>query len=75
MMFMTPEEIQALTGKKFRSSQAHALRLMGIEHKVRPDGSVAVLKSHVEEVFSGKKPTEAKSDYGLYAMPDFSKVA
>ena len=52
-MFLSPDEIQLLTGKKFRSAQSEALRFMGIEHKVRPDGSIAVLKLHVEKVFGG----------------------
>jgi len=27
---------------------------MGIEHRVRPDGSVAVLRAHAERVLSGQ---------------------
>lgn len=74
-MFMTSEEIQLLTGKKFRSAQSEALRFMGIEHRVRPDGSIAVLKSHVESVFSGRLEPKKPAAYESYRMPDFSKVA
>lgn len=59
-MFLTTDEIQALTGKKFRSAQSEALRFMGIEHKLRPDGSIAVLKTHVEKVFGGIAPTKSE---------------
>lgn len=29
------------------------LRSMGIEHKVRPDGGIAVLRAHIAKVFDG----------------------
>lgn len=47
-MFLTVEEVRDLTGKVRNHSQVAALRHMGIEHRVRPDGSVAVLRAHVE---------------------------
>ena len=53
-MFLTPEEIVALTRRKRRPAQVIALRYMGIEHRVRPDGSVAVLRSHVERLLGGE---------------------
>ncbi len=59
-MFLTPDEIHALTGKKFRSAQSDALRFMGIEHKIRPDGSIAVLKSHIEKEFGGTEKTKSE---------------
>lgn len=49
-MFLTPEELQQLTGRKRRNAQVLVLRFMGIEHRVRPDGSVVVLRAHVEQV-------------------------
>ena len=52
-MFLTPEELIELTGKYQRSAQVRALRFMGIEHKLRADGTVVVLKSHVEKVLDG----------------------
>ena len=53
-MFLTPEEIVALTRRKRRPAQGIALRCLGIEHRVRPDGSVAVLRAHVERLLGGK---------------------
>lgn len=62
LLFLEPDEVAQLTGKVRRSAQVVALQMMGIEHKVRPDGSIAVLKSHVEKVFGGTTPhkTERK---------------
>jgi hypothetical protein len=37
------------------------LSKMGIEHRLRPDGSVAVLRSHVESVLSGKSDKKTKT--------------
>lgn len=58
-MFLTREEVAALTGRVRRDAQQRALRAMGVEHRVRPDGSVAVLRAHVEQVF-GLRPEKAK---------------
>jgi hypothetical protein len=47
-VFLTAAELRELTGRIQKNAQAEALRHMGIEHKLRPDGSVAVLRAHVE---------------------------
>lgn len=52
-MFLTPEEVTNLTGKKRNPAQVTALRTMGIEHKVRPDGAIIISRSHVERVLDG----------------------
>ncbi|RYE65252.1 MAG: DUF4224 domain-containing protein, partial [Oxalobacteraceae bacterium] len=39
-MFLTPEDITALTLKTQRKAQRAALNFMGIHHKIRPDGSI-----------------------------------
>lgn len=49
-MFLTDEEIQALTKRTRRAAQSRVLTFLGIEHKPRPDGSLVVLRSHVEAV-------------------------
>ncbi|MCO6440979.1 MAG: DUF4224 domain-containing protein [Nitrococcus mobilis] len=49
---LTAEEVRQLTGKTRRPAQVRALRLMGIDHRVRPDGSPAVLRSAVETTSS-----------------------
>lgn len=51
---ISPTEIRELTGRSRRDAQARALRGMGIEHKVRPDGTIAVSRAHVERVLGGE---------------------
>lgn len=51
--FLTRNEIEALTDKVRRPAQIKVLNSIGIEHKVRPDGSIAILAAHVARVFHG----------------------
>lgn len=43
--FLSAEEVQVLTDRKVRPAQVKVLKAMGIEHKVKPDGSVAILRA------------------------------
>jgi hypothetical protein len=54
-MFLTDDELFELTRHRRRTAQMRALRYMGIEHRQRPDGSLAVLKSHIEKQFDGRE--------------------
>jgi hypothetical protein len=47
-MFLTKDELQELTHYKMPHRQKHALMVMGIQYKERPDGSLAVLRAHAE---------------------------
>ena len=49
-MFLTYTELVELTEKKRSSSQAKTLDKLGILYRVRPDGSIAVAKAHVEQI-------------------------
>ena len=69
-MFLNPDELVTLTGKERYSAQLRALRLMGIEHRQRPDGSVAVLRAHVEQLLGGRVPLSLRDK----TVPDFSMV-
>ncbi len=53
-MFLTADELTELTRRRRGDAQARALRFMGIEHKKRPDGSIAVLRAHVDALLGGK---------------------
>lgn len=53
-MILSRQELIELTGRTRKDAQVRALRFMGVEHKVRPDGSVAVLRVHVEHVLCGQ---------------------
>lgn len=52
-MFLDKEELIHLTGRTRKDAQVRVLRFMGIEHRLRPDGSVAVLRAHVEKSLGG----------------------
>lgn len=52
-MFLSKQEIHELTNRIHYSAQTRVLRSMGIEHRARPDGSLAVLRTHVENTLSG----------------------
>jgi hypothetical protein len=57
-MFLNAQELKELTKRKRSTSQIIVLRSLGIEHKVRPDGSVLVLRGHVERLLGGSHPLE-----------------
>lgn len=57
-MFLGQSEIIALTGRQKYKAQRAALNAMGITCKVRPDGSIAVLRAVVEKEL-GVMPTHA----------------
>lgn len=59
-MFLTDVEIEELTQRQRRPAQARVLAFMGIEHRLRPDGSVAVLRSHVERVLGEEVASKAR---------------
>ena len=56
---LTQDEVQSLTGRHRKDAQVKALRFMGIEHRVRPDGTVAILKAHIEQIL-GATSTSAQ---------------
>jgi hypothetical protein len=59
---LTPQELECLTGRKKNGAQIKALLFMGIKHWIRPDGTVAVLRSQlsVDSSDPGKKPGKSK---------------
>ena len=64
--FLESDELQELTGRKQRSSQIRELRYMGIEHRIRRDGSIAVLCDHLANVMGGSsKHSEITSEFSL----------
>jgi Domain of unknown function (DUF4224) len=52
-LLLSREEVADLTGRTQHAAQARVLRGMGIEHRVRPDGSIAVARAHFDSVFGG----------------------
>lgn len=49
-MFLTREEVEALTGKQRSDAQARELTQMGVKFLQRTDGSVVVLRALVEQL-------------------------
>lgn len=56
MIVLTEEELVELTQKERPSAQARVLDFMGIRYRPRPDGSLAVMRIHVETV-EGQVPS------------------
>ena len=52
MKWLTPEEVEGLTKYKQAQKQREALNQMGVNHVVRPDGSLVVFEA---DLTSGKK--------------------
>lgn len=50
-MFLSAEEIVSMTERVQRSAQVKVLRSMGVEFRQRPDGSLAIARAHVENIF------------------------
>lgn len=63
-MFLTPEELAELTGRRRSDAQAAALRGMGIEHLRRPDGRIVVSRAHVDAML-GVAPSAKVKDFTL----------
>lgn len=62
-LFLDTEEVQALTKRSVRPAQVRVLKAMGIEHRVRPDGSVAILRAHITKVFDGFTETKKQTKH------------
>lgn len=62
-MFLTEEELFSLTHKQRPKAQMKALRSMGIDHRERPDGTVAVLRSAVEASMGGETAVQKNKAY------------
>ena len=70
-MFLDAAELHGLTSRRRRDAQVRMLMAMGVEHRIRADGSVAVLRAHVEQLF-GVLTTQRRDL--LATEPDWSAV-
>lgn len=62
-LFLAPDELEQLTGRKRSKEQRETLEQLGIRWKMNAAGEILVGRRHVEEVFcgtSGPAPTERK---------------
>lgn len=60
-MFLTPDELIEMTGRKQMRAQAIALTHLGIIHKIRADGKPLVLRAHVEQLLGAGIAPKAKA--------------
>jgi hypothetical protein len=60
-MILSNTELKELTNRSQHAAQARELRHMGIEHKIRRDGSIAVSREHVDQVLSGSEYVKIKT--------------
>ena len=71
MMFLSPQDLIDLTGRRRHDAQASQLNRMGIVHKIRADGMPIVLKSHIAKEFDGSEdsriPTQEPNLEGINA--------
>lgn len=58
---LTDEEIEMVTRKTQHAAQARELNRLGIDHKVRSDGSVLVFRSQADP--AGRKIKKALPDF------------
>lgn len=70
-MFLEAEEVRELTQRVHYASQVKVLRSMGIEHRARPDGSLAILRAHVEQALGLTAPKKRKA---TSSEPDWSAL-
>lgn len=70
MLLLTEQELYLLTGYKRRGAQRQALNRMAITHKIRPDGRIIVLQSHIEKIMGGndKAKEQEKSEPNFEAL-------
>ena len=59
--FLTRDEVRELTGRIRRKTQASVLHWLGIEHKTRPDGTLIVLRAHVDHLFGADTKQTARA--------------
>lgn len=70
-MFLEPDALVELTHRRRSDAQIRMLRAMGIEHRIRADGSVAVLRAHIERLF-GAPPSSQPDEHN--AEPNWSAM-
>lgn len=72
--YLSAKEIKALTGKTWRSNQQRELEHMHILHAVRIDGSIAVLREHVEMYLLRRQSVTTKSSSKKSLTPNWEAI-
>jgi hypothetical protein len=53
-IIVTPQDLKTYTGRERPSAQARVLSRLGIPHRRRPDGSLIVLRCHIDTAASAR---------------------
>lgn len=61
MDFLDDAQLRKLTGRKRSDAQRRQLNAMGIVHRVRGDGTLAVLQEHVADLMGGTPRAKVSS--------------
>ncbi|MDR5170693.1 DUF4224 domain-containing protein [Methylobacillus flagellatus] len=59
-LVLTPEELIQLTGHRRSDAQCRELQHMRLEFRIRRDGTIAILRTHVEQELGMKESTHKK---------------
>jgi hypothetical protein len=60
-MFLDPDEVRALTGRRRPKAQVRALAGMGIDSRINAKSDVVVLRAHVEHILGMKAVARPKT--------------
>jgi hypothetical protein len=70
-VFLDADELVELTRRRRSDAQMRVVQTMGIEHRRRSDGTVVVLRSHIEDLLGGAGP---RLKPGADIEPDWSTL-
>lgn len=70
-MICDEAQLFKLTKRRHRDAQLRVLVALGVEHKVRPDGSIVVSEAHVERLLGGGANAKVPATH----QPDFAALA
>lgn len=73
-MFLSQIELIELTNRVRSRAQISALHFMDITHRVRPDGSVAVLRSHVQQALGGSSEKRSITGQETESQPNWNAI-
>ncbi len=71
-MFLTEEEVRALTNRQTKPAQRKMLIALGVKFGIRADASLVVLRSAVEAALGGSSTTKTRER--KKTEPNFSMV-
>ena len=65
-MFLTPDEIATLTGRKRRREQIAWLKARGYRHEINARGEIVVARGHVNHKLGAGEPPAPEPDFSVF---------